>query len=100
MGSGRLHDDDVVRGNEVQRGSNPLVEQVRVNVFRAEIGNSQIESRSPHSGCIKIGRLDTDLPVQTEPSPQPAITLDQVVGKVSGQRDPDHGTEDEPGALS
>ena len=41
-----MHDDDIVRRDEVQCRSDSLVKEIRIDVLGSEVRNPQIESRA------------------------------------------------------
>src|SRR2546423_380109 len=94
----RLHKDDVVRRDEVQGGADAFVERVRVDMFRPEVRTLDFESCALCPNRLQVGGGRADLPVQPQPCLKPALTLDKMVGEISGQRDPENRTDNQMGA--
>ena len=67
-------------------------------MIRFEVGHFQIERLALRPYRFELGILGANLPRQLQPSDQPAITLDQMVGEIPGQRDPEHWADNQMGA--
>src|ERR1700745_483659 len=64
----RAHDDDVVRRDEAQCRSDPLVKEVRIDVLGPQVGHLQIESRALRPSGLEVGGRGADFPIEAKPS--------------------------------
>ena len=93
-----LHDDDVVWRDQVQSRANAFVEQIRIDVLRPEVRNPQFQCCTLRADRLDIRGRGSDLTIEAQPSLKAAVALDQVIGKISSQRDPDNRAKDKMGA--
>ena len=82
-----LHDDDLGRGDQVQRRPNLFVEQIGIDVFRPQIGHLEVERRALRPNLLEFGGLLADFLGQANPGQQAVVSLYQMVDKIPGQRD-------------
>ena len=87
----------VVGRYEVRGRPDPLVEQIRVDMLRPQIGDPELAAPRawPQTASRLAVRRAGSPAVQAQPSLKPAIALDQVVGEIPGQRDPEDRADQE-----
>ena len=73
-----LHNDNLIRRDQVQGRANPFVEQVGIEMIGLQVRDLQIERLALRTNCFEIGIFGADLTRQAQPPEQPLLAFDQV----------------------
>ena len=95
-----LDDHDLVGRGKIERSPHLRVEQVRVEVLGPHIAGPAFE---PGALARDVGQRHlggAQFLRQAHPGPKAAITLDEVVGEIAGERQAQHGRDENLGAAA